>query len=168
MLTASSLSQIAQEMQAPLLREIERQSRASLFRAGQWVLYYRCLRVLAHKPKPDSRHAQEALLRRSCGCLQTVITSRVAPLQPCFFMLPFLLVPPSMRQAAGPLIENLPHVCLGDRIPVDLSLDRPSPRGTQRRLSSPGLPLAPLVSRALGKMEHSTWRDLFQGQPRSG
>jgi len=48
----------------------------------------------------------------------------------------FFPVPPSLRQAAGPLTENLPNVLTGDPCTVDLSNQRPSPRGTKRRLSS--------------------------------
>src|SRR5260370_27993182 len=48
----------------------------------------------------------------------------------------FFPVPPSLRQAAGPLTENLPSVLTGNRRTVDLSLERPSPRGTKRCLSS--------------------------------
>src|SRR6267378_162323 len=48
----------------------------------------------------------------------------------------FFPVPPSLRQAAGPLTENLPNVLTGDPCRVDLSDQRPSPRGTKRRLSS--------------------------------
>jgi len=48
----------------------------------------------------------------------------------------FFPVPPSLRQAAGPLTENLPNVLTGDPCRVDLSLQRPSPRGTKGRLSS--------------------------------
>jgi hypothetical protein len=33
----------------------------------------------------------------------------------------FFPVPPSTRQAAGPLIENLPNVLTGDRVTVGLS-----------------------------------------------
>jgi hypothetical protein len=57
----------------------------------------------------------------------------------------FFSVPPSTRQAAGPLTENLPHVCLSDRKAVDLSLESPSPRGTMRRLFTRVLPPAPFV-----------------------
>ena len=64
-------------------------------------------------------------------------------------MVVFFPVPPSMRQAAGPLTENLPYVCLSDRKPVDLSLERPSPRGTKRRLSTRVLPPAHAVVRVL-------------------
>src|SRR5690242_21629341 len=52
----------------------------------------------------------------------------------------FFPVPPSTRQAAGPLTENLPHVCISDRDSVDLSLRRPSPRGTICRLCARALP----------------------------
>jgi len=77
-------------------------------------------------------------------------------------MLVFFPVPPSVvratakrstrRQAAGPLIRNLPNVFMGgpyradltgDRNAVDLSLERPSPRGTQRRLPSLVIAQAP-------------------------
>src|SRR6202790_829507 len=44
-----------------------------------------------------------------------------------------------MRQAAGPLIENLPNVLTGDRSTVELSQQTPSPKGIQRRLSTPVL-----------------------------
>src|SRR5882724_4894652 len=60
-------------------------------------------------------------------------------------MVVFFPVPPSTRQAAGPLTENLPYVCLSDRKPVDLLLERPSPRGTKRRLSTRILALAPAL-----------------------
>src|ERR1700674_747157 len=60
-------------------------------------------------------------------------------------VLVFFSVPPSLRQAAGPLTENLPNVFVsdraavgltGDRDTVELSLERPSPRGTKCRLFS--------------------------------
>jgi hypothetical protein len=68
-------------------------------------------------------------------------------LQAWNFVLVFFSVPPSTRQAAGPLTENLPNVFAGDPQRVDLSLDNPSPRGTKRRLVSRDLPAAPLVNR---------------------
>ncbi len=37
------------------------------------------------------------------------------------FVLVFFPVPPFTRQAAGPLIENLPNVLTGDRVTVGLS-----------------------------------------------
>lgn len=37
------------------------------------------------------------------------------------FVLVFFSVPPFTRQAAGPLIENLPNVLTGDRVTVGLS-----------------------------------------------
>jgi len=43
------LNRIPSENQAALLRELERRSRPSLFRDGQWILDYRRLRVLARK-----------------------------------------------------------------------------------------------------------------------
>src|SRR6266851_2273120 len=49
-------------------------------------------------------------------------------------VLVFFPVPPSLRQAAGPLTENLPNVLAGYPRRVDLWLQRPSPRGTKRRL----------------------------------
>ena len=48
-----------------------------------------------------------------------------SPLHSIMLVVIFFPVPPSTRQAAGPLTENLPHVCLSDRKPVDLSLERP-------------------------------------------
>jgi hypothetical protein len=51
-------------------------------------------------------------------------------------MLLSLPVPPSTRQAAGPLIENLPIVLTGDRRTVDLSQPTPSSQGIQWRLFS--------------------------------
>jgi hypothetical protein len=48
-----------------------------------------------------------------------------SPLHSRMLVVIFFPVPPSTRQAAGPLTENLPHVCLSDRKPVDLSLERP-------------------------------------------
>src|SRR5260370_37453246 len=51
-------------------------------------------------------------------------------------VLVFFPVPPSMRQAAGPLTENLPNVLTGDLRWVDLSLQSPSPRGTTSSLFS--------------------------------
>src|ERR1700731_3623558 len=59
----------------------------------------------------------------------------------------FFPVPPSLRQAAGPLTENLPNVLTDDPRRVDLSLQRPSPRGTKSRLSSRGF--APAVGKWL-------------------
>ena len=50
-----------------------------------------------------------------------------SPLHSTMLVVIFFPVPPSTRQAAGPLTENLPHVCLSDRKPVDLSLESPSP-----------------------------------------
>jgi len=70
-----------------------------------------------------------------------------SPLHSIMLVVIFFPVPPSTRQAAGPLTENLPHVCLSDRKTVDLSLERPSPRGTMRRLSTRVLPPAPAVHR---------------------
>ena len=67
------------------------------------------------------------------------------PLHSIIVMVVFFPVPPSMRQAAGPLTENLPYVCLSDRKPVDLSLESPSPRGTKRRLSARILTTAPAL-----------------------
>jgi hypothetical protein len=72
-------------------------------------------------------------------------------------MVIFFPVPPSTRQAAGPLTENLPHVCLSDRKPVDLSLERPSPRGTKRRLSTRVLPTALAV-----KKMFAVWNVVFE------
>jgi len=69
----------------------------------------------------------------------------------------FFSVPPSTRQAAGPLTENLPHVCLSDRKTVDLSLERPSPRGTKRCLSTRVLPPALFVHRIF-----TGWIDAFE------
>jgi hypothetical protein len=65
-------------------------------------------------------------------------------------VLVFFPVPPSLRQAAGPLTENLPNVSVGDPgvLGIDLLLERPSPRGTKRRLSLSGL--APSLLERLG------------------
>src|SRR5271163_279254 len=63
-----------------------------------------------------------------------------SPLHSRMLVVIFFSVPPSTRQAAGPLTENLPHVCLSDRKSVDLSLQSPSPRGTMRRLFTFVLP----------------------------
>jgi hypothetical protein len=68
-----------------------------------------------------------------------------SPLHSEGLMVVFFPVPPSKRQAAGPLTENLPYVCLSDRKPVDFSLERPSPRGTMRRLSTCAFNPAPAV-----------------------
>ena len=75
----------------------------------------------------------------------------------------FFPVPPSTRQAAGPLTENLPHVCLSDRKTVDLLLERPSPRGTKRRLSAPVLPWPPVVHGIF-----AGWNDAFDLERRNG
>src|SRR5277367_117612 len=48
-----------------------------------------------------------------------------SPLHSRMLVVIFFSVPPSTRQAAGPLTENLPHVCLSDRKLVDLLLERP-------------------------------------------
>jgi hypothetical protein len=81
----------------------------------------------------------------------------------------FFPVPPSLRQAAGPLTENLPNVMEGDPnradflggpyradfagdlavCGVDLTLERPSPRGIQRRLLLREFSPDPLVNRVL-------------------
>jgi hypothetical protein len=95
-------------------------------------------------------------------------------LQGLDIMLVFFAVPPSLRQAAGPLIRNLPRVFRGglsradsraDRIAVasagdpvlhriDAFLERPSPRGTQSRLASRDLAPAPLADTAIvGRIE---------------
>jgi hypothetical protein len=74
----------------------------------------------------------------SMGCTQLLRSSLLSP-EP---VIRFFPVPPSTRLAAGPLTENLPHVYLSDRNPVDLSLESPSPRGTMRRLSTCVLPAA--------------------------
>jgi hypothetical protein len=66
-------------------------------------------------------------------------------LQPGILVIRFFPVPPSKRQAAGPLTENLPYVCLSGRKTADLSLERPSPRGTIRRLWTHVLPPAPVL-----------------------
>src|ERR1700687_3700468 len=42
-----------------------------------------------------------------------------SPLHSIMLVVIFFPVPPSTRQAAGPLTENLPHVCLSDRKTVD-------------------------------------------------
>lgn len=60
-------------------------------------------------------------------------------------VLVFFPVPPSLRQAAGPLTEDLPNVFMAGPYRadfagnpgvrgVDLTLEIPSPRGTERRL----------------------------------
>src|SRR6266478_766437 len=54
-----------------------------------------------------------------------------------------------LRQAAGPLTENLPNVLTGDPCRVDLSLQSPSPRGIQRRLSSRSITPAHGVNRVI-------------------
>jgi hypothetical protein len=79
-----------------------------------------------------------------------------SPLHSGILVVIFFPVPPSTRQAAGPLTENLPHVCLSDRKPVDLSLERPSPRGTKRRLSTRVLPTATAVKML------AVWIDVFE------
>src|SRR5208282_1955687 len=48
-----------------------------------------------------------------------------SPLHSIILMVLFFPVPPSTRQAAGPLTENLPYVCLNDRKRVGLSAERP-------------------------------------------
>src|SRR5882762_8436250 len=65
----------------------------------------------------------------------------------------FFPVPPSLRQAAGPLTENLPNVSAGDPsvLGMDLLLERPSPRGTKRRLSSRVLPPAAWICKVLAR-----------------
>ena len=86
-----------------------------------------------------------------------------SPLHSTMLVVIFFPVPPSTRQAAGPLTENLPNVLTGNRSTVDLSLQRPSPRGTKGRLSSPVL--------APAECEGWLWRFLICrcfscGQPR--
>jgi hypothetical protein len=63
----------------------------------------------------------------------------------------FFPVPPSLRQAAGPLKEDLPNVFAGNLLvcEVDLTLERPSPRGIQRRLLLREFSPALLVNRVL-------------------
>src|SRR5260370_38742242 len=72
----------------------------------------------------------------------------------------FFPVPPSLRQAAGPLTENLPNVLAGDPRRVDLRLQSPSPRGTQRplfpRVFAPALRKA-WLSRLCGGIRVSCW-----------
>ncbi len=65
-------------------------------------------------------------------------------------VLVFFSVPPSLRQAAGPLTENLPNVAAGSpgAFRADLLLEEPSPRGIQCRLSPRVLPPALKVNRA--------------------
>src|SRR5579864_4173910 len=70
-----------------------------------------------------------------------------SPLHSISLVVVFFPVPPSTRQAAGPLTENLPHVCLSDRKPVDLSFESPSPRGLTRRLCNRVWPLSPVGHR---------------------
>jgi hypothetical protein len=99
----------------------------------------------------DSPHNKVSPPQRGCrelGALWSVLIRHNLLRSPLHSIMPvviFFPVPPSTRQAAGPLTENLPHVCLSDRKPVDLSLERPSPRGTMRRLSTRVLPPAPAV-----------------------
>src|SRR6266478_5070599 len=66
-------------------------------------------------------------------------------------MLVFFRVPPSLRQAAGPLTENLPNVAAGSpgAFRADLLLEEPSPRGIQCRLSPRVLPPALMVRGAI-------------------
>ena len=63
----------------------------------------------------------------------------------------FFSVPPSLRQAAGPLTENLPTVFAGDLCVHRISptIESPSPRGIQRRLSSRSI-TAPWVNKLIG------------------
>src|SRR6266851_8855029 len=76
-------------------------------------------------------------------------------------VLVFFPVPPALRQAAGPLTENLPNVLAGDLRRVDLWLQRPSPRGTKRRLFSrvfaPALPKG-WLSQFLSGIRVSSWQ----------
>ena len=53
-------------------------------------------------------------------------------------VLVFFSVPPSLRQAAGPLTENLPNVAAGSPgvFRAGLLLKEPSPRGIQCRLTA--------------------------------
>ena len=64
----------------------------------------------------------------------------------------FFSVPPSLRQAAGPLTENLPNVFAGDRCVHRISpaIESPSSRGIQRRLSSRSITAAPWVNKLIG------------------
>jgi len=63
-------------------------------------------------------------------------------------MLVFFSVPPSLRQAAGPLTENLPNVAAGNPgvFRADLLLKEPSLRGILSRLSPRVLPPALMVN----------------------
>src|SRR5437879_5847933 len=69
-------------------------------------------------------------------------------------MLLFFPVPPSLRQAAGPLTENLPNVSAGDPsvLGMDLLLERPSPRG--RNVVSPRV----LLPQSFGRAGHCSLR----------
>jgi hypothetical protein len=82
-----------------------------------------------------------------------------SPLHSRMLMVIFFPVPPSTRQAAGPLTENLSHVCLSGRKPVGLSLESLSPRGTMRRLFTRVLPSALAVQRIF-----AVCIELFEGR----
>src|SRR5260370_26913900 len=70
-------------------------------------------------------------------------------LQSLCHVLSFFFVPPSARQAAGALTENLPNVLKGGPQRADLSLDTPSSRGTKSRLFSRHLPVVRWVLRSI-------------------
>jgi hypothetical protein len=93
---------------------------------------------------PDETAGRDpAWQRRSCGCVKraTSLSGRLYRFcASCYRHFPYRH---SARQAAGPLIENLPYVLTGDREPVDLySLTTTAPRSsrsatTQRPTGNP-------------------------------
>src|SRR5260370_24152592 len=91
-------------------------------------------------PPTASQASVPGVLRRALHVLRIVLL--------------FFPVPPSLRQAAGPLTENLPNVSAGDPsdLGMDLLLERPSPRGTKRRPISRVLPPADWLSNVLARL----------------
>ena len=70
-------------------------------------------------------------------------------------MLGLVPVPPSKRQAAGPLTENLPNVFAFCLLGTKASPENPCPRGKESRFSSRSKILATLQDRAELRVEWS-------------
>src|SRR5882672_7829180 len=82
-------------------------------------------------------------------------------------MLHFSPVPPSMRQAAGPLTENLPNVCLVNELPVLTDSFRCLTTGASREPSLHQGTTSRLSSRFVcPKARRTTERGLEKGSSR--
>src|SRR5437016_4106288 len=81
-------------------------------------------------------------------------------------MLHFSPVPPSMRQAAGPLTENLPNVCLVNDLEVLTGRVRSNATNTSRKESLHQGTMSRLSSRAVClNAQHRKESELAKGSP---